>query len=999
MARGVFSDRREHRLPAGERHAFDVDVTERERALQMSEEQYRLLVESAHDAIYTADATGRFLFLNRAAAATLGTTPEEVVGKFVDDFFPSHVAEQFRRNVGQVITTGKDLISEQEVEIRGQSRHFSTIVQPIRDSLGRVTSVQLIARDITSLKRAEQALRQNDERLRQVIRVSHIGIFEHDHLTGALYWSPEQREIYGWGPDEPVTFSDITGKGPQTWKLIHPEDRDRVFAALRRAHETEEGPFDIEYRLIRRDGSLRWVATRSQTFFEGEGDARCAVRTIGAVQDITDRKRAERQLELTQTSIDKSNIAIFWVNPAGEVTYGNEHAWKSLGLAREELIGKHVWDFDPDFTPAIWADAWSELKRNRLLRSETHHRRKDGTIFPVEATGAYVVFEGEEHVFVFAQDITERQRAERELKLMLAAIDSSRTPFYAIDPHDQIVYANEHASLSLGLTREELIGRHVWDIDPDFRPERQAEYWTKLRSSGEIRLETRHRRKDGTTIPVEVTANLFSYKDEEYSLVFAQDITERKRAEESLAMFRHSIDRASDPIYWLNRSGGFDYVNDEACRSIGYSREELLRLHLWDVDTTYPKEKWFDHWETWESAGRDSVEYVEGFHRRKDGTLFPIEAVGQHIWSAGGHSLHVGYVRNITERKRAEAALRESEERLRQVTQVYDIAVFDHNHETGAMYWSPELRKYLGLSADEPVVLSKFIEAIHPEDSQRVEAAVRRAYDPASDGRFDVQHRVLHRDGSVRWLESRSQTFFTGEGSARHAVRTVGAMVDVTARVAAEEALRDSLREKETLLREVHHRVKNNLQIIASLLHFQAKKIKNPEDLAAFFEGRDRLRSMILVHEKLYQSRGLARIDFGNYLQSLSAELQRSHGARTGKRVDVRVTADELALPIEAALPCGMIVCELLTNVFKYAFPGEGNGTADIQLEARDGRVRLTVSDDGVGLPPDFDPEHSASFGWQLIHNLSAQLGGTMSVASEGGTRVMISFPQPPASR
>jgi PAS domain S-box-containing protein len=732
-------------------------------------------------------------------------------------------------------------------------------------------ALAVLARDVSGRRQAEQALRRNEERLRQVSRVSQIGIFDHDHLTGEIYWSPEQREIYGWGADEPVVFSSVTGKDWQTWDLIHPEDRDRVAAALKRAHTTEEGPFDVEYRVIRRDGNLRWVTTRSQTFFEGEGAARRAVRTIGAVQDITERKRAERQLELTQASIDKSDFAIFWVSPTGQVTYGNQHGCESLGLTRQELIGQSVWDFDPDFKPEHWAESWQELKRAKVLRSETRHRRKDGTIFPVETTGAYVVFEGEEHAFVFAHDITQRQRAERELKLMLAAIDSSRTPFYAIDPHERIVYANEHAWLTLGLTREELVGRHVWDIDPDYHPESQAEYWNRIRKVGEIRFETRHRRKDGTTLPVEVTANLFSYKDEEYSLVFAQDITERKRAER---------------------------------------------------------------------------------------------------------------------------ALRESEERLRQVAHVYDIGVFDHDHLTGALYWSPELRRCLGLSADERIELSQFIKAIHPQDSERVEAAVERALDPSGDGRLDVQHRIVTPDGSIRWLESRSQTFFEGEGSSRRRVRTVGAMVDITARVAAEETLRESLREKETLLREVHHRVKNNLQIIASLLHFQAKKIKNPEDLAAFFEGRDRLRSMILVHEKLYQSRGLARIDFGNYLKSLAGELTRSLGERSGKRVDVRVTADEIALPIESALPCGMIVCELLTNIFKYAFPGDRSGSAHLQLVAHDGRVRLTVTDDGVGLPADFDPEHSTSFGWQLIHNLAAQLGGTLSVASEEGTRVSISFPR-----
>src|SRR6185312_9085895 len=181
----------------------------------------------------------------------------------------------------------------------------------------------------------------------------------------------------------------------------------------------------------------------------------------------------------------------------------------------------------------------------------------------------------------------------------------------------------------------------VRDIDPDYSPQIHEQVWQLMREFGEFRVETRHRRKDGTVFPVMVTTNLFSYKGEEYSLVFAQDITESKAAQEALAMFRHSIDRASDPIFWINRYGGFDYVNDEACRSLGYSREELLGLHLWDLETSYPKEKWGSHWEEWEHAGRDSVEFVEGTHRRKDGVLIPVEVKGQHIWSPEGRSLHV----------------------------------------------------------------------------------------------------------------------------------------------------------------------------------------------------------------------------------------------------------------------------------------------------------------------------------------------------------------------
>ena len=137
-----------------------------------------------------------------------------------------------------------------------------------------------------------------DERLRQVIRLSNIGIFEHDHTTDEVYWSPEQREIYGIGPDEPLVFTrepSQAADGTHTWSLIHPEDRARVAAALQRAHAGEEGLFDLEYRIARRDGRERWVATRSQTFFSGAGEARRAVRTIGATQDITDRKKLDAE--------------------------------------------------------------------------------------------------------------------------------------------------------------------------------------------------------------------------------------------------------------------------------------------------------------------------------------------------------------------------------------------------------------------------------------------------------------------------------------------------------------------------------------------------------------------------------------------------------------------------------------------------------------------------------------------------------------------------------
>jgi len=714
----------------------------------------------------------------------------------------------------------------------------------------------------------EPALREREERLRQAVRLTGIGIFDHDHVTGEIYWSPEQRQIYGWGPEEPVLFSRAGVSPSETWSLIHPEDRQRLLAAIEHAHGDPDGQFEIDYRIIRRDGTMRWLSTRSQTFFAGQGQGRRPLRTIGAVQDITERRAAERQLRFTQTAVERSNTAIYWITPGGRITYANEHACQNLGRTRDELIGMHVWDFDPDFSPERWSGVAATLKERHSLVTLTQHRRKDGTTFPVEAIGDWLEIDGEQHIFVFAQDITERERAERELRLLSSAINGSRTPFFSVGPNGRIVYANEAASNSLGLTHEELLRCHVWDFNPDIPAGLNSEFWEALKAAGMQILLTRHRRKDGTIIPVEVTSNYFAFKGEEYSLASAQDITQRKATE---------------------------------------------------------------------------------------------------------------------------LALRQSQERLQQVMKVYDIGIFEHDHVNDTLYWSPELRKTWNLGDVEPRV-DLIVKTIAPEDYQRVDAAAHKAFDPRGDGRFEVQMRVIRNDGRELWVDSRSQTFFEGEGSNRRPVRTVGAMVDITAHVAQEVALRDSLQEKETLLREVHHRVKNNLQIIASLLHFQAKRVRDPTDLAAFADGRDRLRAMILVHEKLYQSRDLSRIDFGSYLKVLVRDLQQSYSAR-GRDLTVNVSTDPVGLPIQIAVPCGMIICELLTNVFKYAFPNGGSGSAAVYLTADGSRVKLGVSDDGVGLPADFDPRNTSSFGWQLIRNLTAQVGGEMSVERNAGTRVQISFP------
>jgi two-component sensor histidine kinase len=199
-------------------------------------------------------------------------------------------------------------------------------------------------------------------------------------------------------------------------------------------------------------------------------------------------------------------------------------------------------------------------------------------------------------------------------------------------------------------------------------------------------------------------------------------------------------------------------------------------------------------------------------------------------------------------------------------------------------------------------------------------------------------------------------------------------------------------REKEVLLKEVHHRVKNNLQVISSLLNLQAGTVKDPNVLQVFKESQHRVRAMALIHEKLYQSPDLVKVDFGEYVQSLTGYLFRSFGVERAT-IALKVNVKDVFLEVETAIPCGLIVNELVSNALKHAFPAgrEGEIRIDAQAEGTE-HVTLRVSDNGVGFPPAVDFRTTASLGLRLVNTLTKQLEGMIELQSSGGTAFQIRF-------
>jgi PAS domain S-box-containing protein len=338
----------------------------------------------------------------------------------------------------------------------------------------------------------------------------------------------------------------------------------------------------------------------------------------------------------------------------------------------------------------------------------------------------------------------------------------------------------------------------------------------------------------------------------------------------------------------------------------------------------------------------------------------------------------------IEDQKQAEKALRRSEEKYRTLFNNAGEAIFVVQGGK-AILCNPTATRLIGYSSEE-IKTKPFSEFVHPDDRDLiVERHLKRMKGEEIPSIYSV--RLVDRAGNIRWAEN-NVVVINWEGQAA----TLNFANDITERKRAEEAAQASLREKEILLREIHHRVKNNMQIISSLFNLQAGHIKDEDARRMLKEGQLRIRSMALVHEKLYQSHDLAKIDFAGYVRSLADHLFQFFSVEAG-RIRLETDMAHVHLDINSAVPCGLLVTELITNALKHAFPGERKGVVGIRLSRReDGTVELRVADDGIGFPEAVDFRQTESFGLQIVNLLVGQLEATIELERKQGTAFTISF-------
>lgn len=1021
-----------------------VDITERKLA-QEKIAHLAAIVESSDDAIIGKSLDETIVSWNRGAERIYGYKASEIVGQQISILVPSGLKEELTA-ILQRLSRGETIEHMETARLckGGKVIQVALTISPIKNARGQIIGASTIARDITQRKEIERQLTLVNFALNHVSEAAYLI----DPEGRLLYANEEATRIHGFNLEEllEMTVADLDPDFPmQKWPEHWQELKTRNSLTFESHHRSKNGhviPVEI-----------------SANYFEYDGRA----YNLALARDITERKKTQHQLQMLAFALDNVGETILLMEENSPFfLYVNESTARTLNYSRAELTGgMSIHDIDPNWKSEGSADYWRELCQRK--RGESTHRTRDGREFPVEVTDNYFEFDGKVYHAAICRDITERKRAEEEIRRLNAELEQrvqERTwelaeseqrfrTIYDTAPVsiwqedwsevysmvaglqkegicDFETYFREHPEfVSRALNAVKILDVNQWtvamfgatdksqmlaslgtvfageDTLPGFLGELQALAKGQAVYLTEMALNT---------VKGEIVHGLLSMSfppldsDSANVLVTLIDVTQRKQAEEAQRLseqqYRLLFETTLQGVVYRDATGKIISMNPAAEKIIGkgvdaFTGNDLPQAHfkLVHEDGSLVAE---DENPALVALryGQEMSDIVMGLYLPESNDCRWIKIQVVPLFRPGEEKPYQVYsiFDDITERKKAEQVLRTSEERMRLFFERQLVGMAITSPLKGWIKVNDKICEMLGYSREELAQLT-WADLTYPEDLAPDEAQFERLLRGEIES-YALEKRFVRKDGRLVFTNLSVGCVRQHDGALDYVLML---LEDITQRKQAERKAEEALQKEVVLRREIHHRVKNNLQVIISLLYLQSTKLSDPEALALFRESQIRVRSIALVHEMLYQREDLSKISFTDYVRQLSSDLFMAYRVNQSA-VDLKVGTDGIFMGIQTAIPCGIIVTELLTNALKYAFPNGASGEIEVSLspDASQDNLILTVRDTGVGIPKDLNTKTAQTMGLSLVNDLTRQLGGTVEFekpASGEGTQVRIIFP------
>jgi len=953
-----------------------------EEAQVASEIRYRRLFETAQDGILILDAeTGQIVEVNPFLINMLGFSRDQFLGKklweiglFKDIVANKENFEELQR---------KEFIRYEDMPI--ETADGKRIAVEFVSSVYEVNNKKVIQcniRNNTERKLAEEAQVASEIRYRRLFETAQDGILILDAETGQIVEvNPYSTTMLGFSREEFL--------GKKIWDIGVFKDivanKDN-FEELQRKEYIRYEDLPLETA----DGRNIAVEFVSNVYMVNDKKViQCNIR------DITDRKKIEVALNATETRyrrlFETAQDGILILDAeTGQIVEVNPYSTTMLGFSREEFLGKKIWDIGVFKDIVANKDNFEELQRKEYIRYEDLPlETADGRNIAVEFVSNVYMVNNKKVIQCNIRDITDRKKIEVALNATETRyrrlFETAQDGILILDADTgQIVEVNPFLINMLGFSRDQFLGKKLWEIGlfkdivankDNFEELQQKEY---IRYE-DLPLET----ADGRKIAVEFVSNVYVVNSTKVIQCNIRDNTERKLAEEaqmaSEVRYRRLFETAQDGILILDAdTGQIVEVNPFLIEMLGFSREQFLGKKIWELGVFKDIVANKDNFE--ELQRKEYIRYEDLPLETYDGRKIAVEFLS-NVYAVNSTKVIQCNIRDINKRKLVEEALRLKNEELDgYFTNTLDL-LFIADTDGHFRRLNREWESDLGYSPAE-LEGKRFLDFVHPDDMK--ESLVAMSELSAGKKVLQFTNRYRHRSGSYRWIEWR--LFPAGNliyASAR----------DVTERKIMTELVETSLAEKETLLKEIHHRVKNNLQIITSILNLQIRKTTDPHTIEALKDSQNRVRSMALIHENLYQGKDLSHINLGNYLRALGSGLFDTYEA-ANHDIRFELNIRNIYLDINTSIPLGLISNELITNSLKYAFNEKKGGKITISASENPAALTFIVADDGAGIPPDITLENQKSLGLRLVNLLIRQLHGTVTIDVTNGTKFVFIIPK-----